>query len=56
MPCLLEGAICRMLKSGETGAALSGVFPKWRGTATSQSCSFGASRQWGHSEALQICL
>lgn len=45
-----------VLKSGETGAGLSGVCPKWKGTAASQSHSFGAWRQWDHSEALQICL
>lgn len=56
MPCVLEDAIYRVLKSRDTGAGLSGIFPKWKGTATSQSRSFGALRQWGHSGALQTCL
>lgn len=56
MPCVLEDAICRVLTSGEREAGLSRVCPRWKGAATSQSCSFGALGQWDHSEALQICF
>lgn len=31
VPCLLEEAVCRVLRSGVTGGGLSGVCPKWKG-------------------------